>query len=255
MNRRLTLTIAALVLLLSACAMGPRVLPNPSNPVRSVAVLPFYNATNDLDGPVVVREMVEKEMRRLYYTVKPSKEVDAILRNRMGITLGQQLDLTTAAKLGEELGVDAVLYGYLLNFETVTSGLYNAKKVRAGFRLVDTKTGATIWARGHGVKSEMTSGGSLGRGVGALRNIQDAREGLGPFKSIKGIDEIEGLAEWQTLHSNSGGSVGRAAVFSLGEKLVTKALKVHLRQEASLVVKISFKELPPGPGSGPAPLR
>ncbi|WDT79624.1 MAG: hypothetical protein MPW14_21225 [Candidatus Manganitrophus sp.] len=36
-------------------------------------------------------------------------EVDQILKDQMGLTLGSQLELTTPQKLGAALGVDAVL--------------------------------------------------------------------------------------------------------------------------------------------------
>ncbi|MEK7773369.1 MAG: GNA1162 family protein [Deltaproteobacteria bacterium] len=239
----------ALILLTGGCAfhaMGPP--PNPGNPYQSIAVLPLYNATNDVDGPKMVRELVDGRVRHMHYDVKPVNEVDQILRDRMGVALGAQLELTTPQKLGEELGVDAVLYGYLLNFETVTAGVYNVKKVRAGFRLVDTKTGRTIWAHGLGVKQEISSGGLLGAGVGAARNLQDAREGLEPFKSVKGLSEVQGITEWRLLGREQEKSVTDAAMFSLGEKLVTKALGVHLKHESETLINMLFSRFPVGPG-------
>ncbi|MBI5903687.1 MAG: DUF799 family lipoprotein [Deltaproteobacteria bacterium] len=249
-GKRLVFVLFALLLLAGGCAfhaMGPP--PNPGNPYQSVAVLPLYNATNDVDGPKMVRELVDERLRHMHYDVKPINEVDQILRDRMGVTLGAQLELTTPRKLGEELGVDAVLYGYLLNFETVTAGVYNVKKVRAGFRLVDTKTGRTIWAGGLGVKQEISSGGLLGAGVGAVRNLQDAREGLEPFKSIKGINEMPGLTEWRLLGREQEKSISDAAMLSLGEKLVTKALGVHLKHESETLINILFSRFPAGPGA------
>ncbi|MBI5827283.1 MAG: DUF799 family lipoprotein [Deltaproteobacteria bacterium] len=249
-EKRFIFILFALVLLAGGCAfhaMGPP--PNPGNPYQSVAILPLYNATNDVDGPKMVRELADERVRHMHYDVKPVNEVDQILRDRMGVTLGAQLELTTPQKLGEELGVDAVLYGYLLNFETVTAGVYNVKKVRAGFRLVDTKTGRTIWAGGLGVKQELSSGGLLGAGVGAARNLQDAREGLDPFKSIKGINEVPGLTEWRLLGREQEKSISDAAMLSLGEKLVTKALGVHLKHESETLINILFSRFPAGPGS------
>ena len=145
--------------LLSACAL-PGIPPNPSNPMYSVAVLPFYNATNDVDGPQMVREMTEKKLARWNDRSAPLSEVDKLLRDKMGVTLGAQLEMTTPQKLGETLGVDGVLYGYLLNFEQITTGLYNVKKVRGGVRLVDTKTGKTVWAKGQGVSPSLRAAAS-----------------------------------------------------------------------------------------------
>lgn len=250
MKVRMVALIGALLFVLSACAMPVMVPVNPSNPYRSVAVLPMYNATNDIDGPRMVRELIEKRISRIHYASKPITEVDQILRDRMSLTLGSQLDLTTPQKLGEALGVDAVIYGYLLNFETVTAGVYNVKKVRAGFKMVDTKTGRAVWARGQGVKSDSSSGGLVGAGAKALRDAQDKKEGLEPFKTIPGITGIPMITDWHKLSSQQEKSVKDAAIMSLGEKLVTKALGMHLKPESESMLNFIMGDFPIGPGSG-----
>jgi hypothetical protein len=88
-------------------------------------------------------------------TFQDPKETDQILRDRMGITLGGQLSLTTAQKLGEELEVEGVLYGTLMDFDESTLGAINIKKVRGKFMLVNTMTGQARWERGLGVRSEL----------------------------------------------------------------------------------------------------
>ncbi len=235
------------MLMLSACAL-PGIPPNPSNPMYSVAVLPFYNATNDVDGPRMVREMTEKKLVKWHYKSSPLSEVDQLLRDKMGVTLGAQLDMTTPQKLGETLGVDGVLYGYLLNFDQITTGLYNVKKVRGGVRLVDTKTGRTVWAKGQGVKSELKSGGLIGSAVGALKDVQDVREGIEPFKSIQGIGEIRNLDNWYKMATREESDILKAGMMSLGEKLVAKALKVHLKPESDTMLDMIFSDFPAGPG-------
>ena len=75
-----------------------------SNPLKRVAILPLKNDTNDVDGPEVMRKKMVQALERRSYVVKDLKETDQILRDRMGITLGGQLDLTTAQKLGRGAG-------------------------------------------------------------------------------------------------------------------------------------------------------
>ncbi len=135
-SKRLTtarrrLLYLVLVFALGACG-GRAIAPNPANPVYKVAVLPFYNATNDVDGPGTVRKLFAGRLDRFHYDSLPLEDVDRLLSDRMGITLGSQLELTTAKELGETLGVDGVFYGYLLDFGQITTGVYNVKKVRAG---------------------------------------------------------------------------------------------------------------------------
>ncbi len=231
---------SALMLVYSCVMAPPPRAPEPYAPQRTVAVLPIYNATNDVDGPKMLRDMVAERLRRQNYIVKPIGEVDAILMDQMGITLGSQLDLAASEKIGAALGVERLVYGYLLNFEEVTTGVYNVKKVRLGLRLVDASTGALIWARGQGVKAELTSAGLLGKGVALAKDIQEAREGIEPFKSIPGIAEIQGITDWQIIRAGSEDSVGDAALKSLGTKLLTKAIGIHLKAESEAMLNMIF---------------
>lgn len=241
--------LAAAVFAATGCVMQqPFVRPNPANPIASVAVLPMYNATNDVGAPQLVREMVQERLKHLQYDALDLKEVDARLRDQMGVTLGAQLELTTPEKVGEALGTDAVLYGYLLNFEDLMTGVYNVKKVRAGFKLIETKSGRVIWSGGLGVKSDLTSAGLIGEGVAGLKDRQDKREGLSEYASIKGIEGIPHLGEWQKLSHHSDKKVGEAAMLALGERLLTTALNVHLKYEADNMLGLIFRSMIAGPG-------
>lgn len=246
------LFLSSLLLVLASCTLPSMIPPNPANPVRKVAVLPMYNATNDIDGPQMVRESFAERLPKWHYQVQPLNETDQILRDQMGITLGSQLELTNPQTLGKTLGVDGVIYGYLLNFDHITTGVYNAKKVRGGFRLVDVRTGMTVWARGVGVKRELTSAGRVGRGLAAARDMQEEREGIEPFRTIKGLEEVPGVVEWRLLESTEEEDVGRAAMFSLGEKLVGKITGTGLYSETTDMLDIVFEGFLIGPGIGTA---
>ncbi|MBI5971262.1 MAG: DUF799 family lipoprotein [Deltaproteobacteria bacterium] len=237
-------------ILLASCGLPAiKVTKNPYNPVRSIAVLPLYNATNDVDGPKVIRELVDGRLRNYHYNVKPLKEVDETLRDKFGITLGSQLELTTPEKLGEELGVDAVLYGYLLNFETLTTIVYNVKKVRAAFRLVDVKTGKTVWTGAKGVRAAVSMGGRNkgGAAVEALGESLDKDAGGDIFKTIPGLADIPGVNDWKKTQSRYQKSAADAAILSLGEQLVTTAFRVYLRMESDEMLNIIMSSFPAGP--------
>lgn len=248
------LLLLFLALSLSAC-FGPRVHPNPSNPIYTVAVLPPYNATNDIDGPEMIRELVAERLQKWYfYSPKPQTEVDQLLRDQMGITLGEQLDLATPQKIGETLGVDGLLYIYVLNFDDKITGIYNVKKVRAGIKLVDVKTGQTVWSYGQGVKGEVSTGGLIGKAVAAAANVMDKREGLEEFSTIKGITEIPNLKEWKLLYHQDQ-SFQDMLITTVVSKVAGKALKMHLKPESNAMLDIIFVSMPAGPGfsSHPAP--
>ncbi|MBI3803286.1 MAG: DUF799 family lipoprotein [Nitrospirae bacterium] len=227
-------------LLLVSCALPVHTIPtNPSNPIYTVAVLPMYNATNDVDGPKVVRELADKRIQKWHYSSKPLTEVDQILRDQMGISIGSQLDLTTPQKLGAALGVDGVLYGYLLNFDDVTTGVYNEKRVRAGFRLVDTKTGKTVWAGGRGVRNQSGT-------LGSMASTRD--DGIGGLKSVQGISEISRLEEWESV----GGASDASFMKAMGGKLLDKATGGYLKSESEAMLDRIFGNFPAGRGTGEA---
>lgn len=231
---------------LAACAQRVRyVRPDPSNPVFTVAVLPFYNASNDVEGPRLIRKEFFKRLQNRQYSVMPLEESDALLVNKMGITLGDQLEMTTPEQLGEVLGVDAVVYGYVLNFDDITTGIYNMTKVRAGFKLVDVKTGSVLWARGLGVKAAIV-GGKVGAGVTILQELGD--DGLDQYSTIKGLEDIKGLSNWHLMHAIGTKKVGDAALMALSEKLITTAFGFHLLAETNVMLNRVMAGFPAGPG-------
>ncbi len=238
-KHRLTWVASLACLLLSACLPLQMVPPNPSNPIRTVAVLPLVNNTNDVEAPGYVREQFTKELRRHQYMVKPLAEADQILKDRMGLTLGGQLDLTTPQQLGETLGVDGVFYGSLDEFNHKITGVYNVKRVRIRVKLVSCKTGQTVWKNGIGVKSVL-SAGTAGAAVSAAGSLQDAKETGAELPPLVG-EPI--LAPWFALPQagslkDTKEEAGAALAVALGEKLITKALKVPLFQETSAAIDI-----------------
>lgn len=245
----LLMLVCSLAFLMSACAGWKGKEPDDSRFVSSVAVLPLYNATNDVEGPQMVREQAASRMRKLRYRQIPLLDVDRILRDRMGVTLGAQLEMTTPQAIGEELGADYLLYGYLLDFNTITTGVYNVNKVRAAFKLVEAKTGKTVWSNAAGVKSEIHSAGEIGKGIAALSQVTDKGD-VDMYKTIPGLEGIPGLADWKTTYSHHEKSVGNAALFSLGEQFLTQALGVHLYLESSEMLDMILRGFPAGADTG-----
>jgi hypothetical protein len=218
--------IFVLLILLSGC-----VVHHPPRPY----VLPFTNETNDVDGPVVLRKKMIEALEDHSYVVKDVKETDEILRDRMGITLGGQLSLTTPQKLGQELGVEGVLYGTLMDFNETTLGAIDIKKVRGKFKLVDTMTGQNIWERGLGVRSELVMYSGFGMAAAIAARAADARE-----KDVP----------WVTVGTLTTGSKNLAESFAidLGAKLLTKAVGRHLDYESTELARLVTDNLPWGPG-------
>ncbi len=228
--------------IMAACAIPRPPLPyDANNPLKRVAVLPMKNDTIDVDGPEVLRKKMVQALEHRSYVVKDTKETDQILRDQLGITLGGQLDLATAQKLGETLGVEGLLYGTLMDFDELTTGAINVKKVRGKFKLVNAMTGQAVWSRGLGVRSEMMMQSKAGAAATVAARAADARDKEVP---------------WITIESTTTGSdnLGKSFAAGLGAKLFSKAVGLHLDHESTELARRLTDNLPWGPGtsSGPA---
>jgi hypothetical protein len=210
-----------------------------SNPLYRIAVLPMRNDTNDVDGPVVVRKKMIQFLADKAYNVKDVNVTDQTLRDRMGITLGGQLDLTTARELGMTLGVEGVLYGTLIDFNEVTTGAYNVRKVRALFKLVNTLTGEIVWQQGLGVRREIIMEGKTGDTATRLGRAVDARDKEAPWVNLKPI-----MVRTQ--------NIGESFAVGLGARLLTGAVGLHLDSEATELARLVTQNIPWGPGPSAA---
>jgi hypothetical protein len=224
------------MVLLAGCAAHHPPRPyDAGNPLKRVAVLPLKNETTDVDGPVLLRKRMIEALEDHSYVVKDLKETDLILRDQMGVTLGGQLDLTTALKLGETLGVEGVLYGTLMDFDEMTTGAINVKKVRGKFKLVNAMTGQTLWERGLGVRSELIMQSKYGAAAALAARAADARDKDVPWVTI------------QTITTGSE-KLGESFAVGLGTKLFTMAIGMHLDYESTQLARRITDDLPWGPG-------
>ncbi len=244
-NKLLSFTAALLIVAAAGCAVSKRPSPcDPGNPLKVVAILPMKNDTVDVEGPNTVRKKMAEILSDRSYTVKDFNETDRILRDRMGISLGGQLDMTTPQELGETLGVQGVLYGTLMDFDETTTGVLNVRKVRAKFKIVNAAKGHVFWERGLGVRSEERMATSAGSIAAAAARAADARDREVP---------------WVTIESYATGrDLKEAAIIGLGTKFFTKAIGKHLDHESGELARRVTSNLPWGPCAGaysPAPAR
>ena len=230
--------IIAVTALVAGCAIPRPHFTDPANPLKRVAVLPMKNDTDDVDGPNTVRGKMVEALRGRSYIVLDPKETDQILRDRMGINLGGQLDMTTPQKLGETLGVEGLLYGDLMDFDETTTGVYNARKVRARFQLVNAATGQPLWQRGLGVKSEQGTSSTASGIVRLGARASDAREKEAPWVTIQSVTTNQSARD--------------SLLMGLGTKLLSKAIGKHLDYESTELARLITDNLPWGPGEGVA---
>ncbi len=146
-TRRLVFGLLALAAA-AACRSqprAPRVVGPPPPPFQkiTVAVLPFDNATADIDVPIMLRNQFANRIGSRAYYVKNVAETDDQLRG-MGITLGGQIK-GVAPKDFSKLGVDAVLSGTVFDATSIITGIYNRRTLDAELVLTDVRTGNVIW--------------------------------------------------------------------------------------------------------------
>lgn len=243
--------LALAVLLVTACAPTlPQITRNEANPIRTVAVLPLVNNSNDVDAPAYVRDLFVLELGQFFYAVKPTAEVDQLLKDKMGVTLGSQLDMVTPKQLGEVLGVDGVFYGALEDFSQKTTGIYNVRRVRVRSKLVNCKTGETVWKNGVGVKQGLQSGGSqllssvpfVGLAFSAVGSLSSLASSMSD-KDDAALPPLFGDtvdAPWHALPEQSG-SVEANIIGGLIGQAVEQAMKSPLHMEALTAVSIVLK--------------
>lgn len=259
---------AALVLaLLPACSplhdpMYRRIAPDVTNPIKTVAVLPLINNTNDVEAPGYVREELTLRMQAMQYAVKPTLQTDQILRDRFGITLGRQLDMAAVRQLGEALGVDGLMFGVLDDFSTKVAAVLTEKRVRVRFSLIRASDGSLFWANGVGVIGRVrVKGGVSGQvatGLEAASRVEAAKESAEQVRTVRGAEPAAKLpggldhvpTPWITIPTveiggdrdkqkgKEGEKVAAGLMVGLGEQLVEKAVGKPLYQEVRLMMNL-----------------
>lgn len=131
------------MILISGCAGSKYLVSDPSftEPIP-IAVLPFENQTTELAVCELARLYFVLGMQEKGYEVLGYAETDSILR-LLGITQGGQLSAITAQELHNELGVEGLLYGTLIEAEYSTKAIKKTKKVTVSIEL--RRNGVNVW--------------------------------------------------------------------------------------------------------------
>ena len=228
------LVVISILAIIGGCTLPmPKPSGDPGNPIRRLAVLPLVNNTNDVDAPEMVRERLVLALEANLYNVQPLEEIDQILRDQMGITLGGQLEMAESKVLAEKLGVEGLLYGDLMDFKETTTGVYNSRNVRGRFKIVNTMDEGVFWQNGIGVRSQDTHGGAAGDAAVLAAGITSDDEDV-PWVIIDSVSTNESILTGMAL--------------GLGTKLISKAVGLHLLRETDEMIRLVCETLPMGPG-------
>lgn len=230
------LFLLMLIGFVSGCVSIPVPQPDLTNPIRTVAILPFANMSNNIDAPNQIRDLLSKKLTAKFYKVIPMEEVDQVLLDELGITLGEQLSEVQFNELKAKLSADAYIYGNITHYDQSMSGVINTNRVSAELQMKQTTDESVFWHSVIGIKSESRSGGALGGLASLASAVSDSNE--------------ESPIQWITIESRKGGdgSIFGNLLSGLVDKAVSSAMGVTLTEESVAFVNHSVKTLRNGPG-------
>lgn len=221
--------------LLSACISIPKPQPDVTNPIRTVAILPFANESNNVEAPAQIRDLLSKKLSAKFYRVLPIEEVDQQLADKMGVTLGEHLTDVEFNDLKSTLKADAYVYGNITHYDQSTAGVLNTNRVRAEMNMIQGRDEGIFWSSNLGIKSESKSGDLFGSLASLASTIADNKD-----------EDII----WITIERKTGGdgTIFGNLVSGLVEKALSSMTDTVLTQESVALVNYSTQTLRNGPG-------
>ena len=131
---------------------------------RSILVLPPINNSPDITATYSVMSFVTKPLSEAGYYVMPVAMVAEAFKEN-GLTQPSDMHQTPPAKLREIFGADSALYITVTKFGVSYTVVNSETMVQVQGKLVDLKTGATLWqgaAQASSVEGEQQQQGGLG---------------------------------------------------------------------------------------------
>ena len=110
-----------------------------------VAILPFANHTSNPEAAIIVRKMFYNFFSSLNYLDVEPAFVDGKLKKKEFYQKIISGDAVSLQKLGQVLGVDAVVFGEVLSLGKVYAVLYSDTQASLRARMVSCYSGQTIW--------------------------------------------------------------------------------------------------------------
>ena len=132
-----------------------------AHPPRSVLVLPPINESTDTRGTYGYLSTVTRPIAEMGYYVYPVAVVDQYMKAN-GLPTAGEMQGVSLNKIGEVFGADAVLYITLKQYGSKYQIVTSTAIVNAEGKLVDVKTGLTIWEGTANVQQSTSTGNAFG---------------------------------------------------------------------------------------------
>jgi hypothetical protein len=135
-----------------------------AHPPRSILVLPPLNESTDTKGTYGYLSTVTRPLAEMGYYVYPVVVVDQFMKEN-GLPGAGEMHQIPLDKIRDIIGADAVLYLTLKQYGTKYQVISSTTIVTAQGKLVDVKTGTTLW---EGTATAQQSSGSSGNPIADL---------------------------------------------------------------------------------------
>ena len=131
-----------------------------AHPPRSVLVLPPINESTDTRGTYGYLSTVTRPIAEMGYYVYPVAVVDQYMKAN-GLPTAGEMQGVSLNKIGEVFGADAVLYITLKQYGSKYQIITSTTSVTAEGKLVDVRTGLTLWEGTASIQQSSSSGNAI----------------------------------------------------------------------------------------------
>ncbi|MDA8126849.1 MAG: DUF799 family lipoprotein [Deltaproteobacteria bacterium] len=157
------------------------------NRPHTVAVLPFFDQSRSKQGFETVRRGFYNHFSSLPFRDMELSRIDDLLK-KADLTDPEQILKTSPQKLGEILGVDAVVFGEISDFDKVFLVMYSNVSVGAEVRMYETKTGHFLWSGRH--VARIHEGGLSVSPVGIVATVVATAMNLRDIQLLRACDDL-----------------------------------------------------------------
>lgn len=154
---------------------------------KSVAVMPFVDLSKSKEGFETVRRGFYNHFSSLPFKDMELYRVDNTLR-KAGLTDPEAISKTSPQELGKLLGVDAVVFGEISNFDKLFAVMYSQVSVGAEVKMYDTKTGNFLWSGKNVVRKH--EGGISTNPIGIVATVIATAMNVRDIQLLRANDDL-----------------------------------------------------------------
>ena len=154
---------------------------------KYVAVMPFVDLSKSKEGFDTIRRGFYNHFSSLPFKDMELYQIDNLLR-KAGLTDPEVISKTPAQELGKILGVDAVVFGEISNFDKLFLVMYSQVSVGAEVKMYDTKTGNFLWSGKNVVRKH--EGGISTNPIGIIATIIATSMNVRDIQLLRANDDL-----------------------------------------------------------------